>query len=82
MLSITSSLVDSHSGSVCKRPCMYMLLLHLVISKCHFSPGCTDMCREYLEPLLDLAVPVADKTGWAADDDTLSNRCATKQIIA
>ena len=40
------------------------------------------MYRVYLEPLLDLAVPVADKTGWAADDDTLSNRLATKKTVA
>ena len=36
----------------------------------------------HLKPLLDFAVPVADKAGGAADDDTLGHRFATKQFIA
>lgn len=36
----------------------------------------------HLKPLLNLAVPVADKAGWTADDDTLCNRLATKQCVA
>jgi len=36
----------------------------------------------YLEPLLNLIVPVADQTGGTADDDTLYNRLATKEVIA
>lgn len=40
------------------------------------------MHRQYLEPFLDFTVPVADETGRAANDDTLSNWLATKQIIA
>lgn len=44
--------------------------------------SCNNVDRLYLEPLLDFTVPVADETGWAADDDSLSDRLATKQIIA
>lgn len=39
------------------------------------------MLPHYLEPLLNLTIPVADQTCGTANDDTLGNRVAAKQLM-